>query len=375
MAKNVKPKSNRPEGEMLLYGVIGDTVTAADFVKELNALAQKCGNINVHVNSPGGSIFDGFAIYNAIKNCPLPVSIYIDGMCASIAASIALAGDFIYMSKIARFMTHRAQGGLSGNADELRNYASLLDGLENDMGQLLSARTGLSAKDAGAKYITGSDRWLTAAEAEKEGLIDGIYDADTTTTTGVPENISTHAELFNYYKQTLTNKLQTVKMDEIVLTAENAAVLGIGTKPTADALAGAVTALVAKNRQLDARNTELQSKVDTLQIATIKNEVKAQLDKALDEKRITVELSNTLAAKYSDDPKGLKELLAAMKPYAPVTGAIQEAGNGQTDRYGKFKAMSWGDLDMATNAGYNLTTLKAEFPDLYKEKFEEEYSK
>lgn len=200
----VNKSADRKSAEILLYGYIGgDEVVAADFVRELRELEKEYNLINIRINSGGGSIFDGFTMFNAIRNAKVDIDIYIDGMAASMATVIALAGRKCYMSKVARFMTHRASGFAYGNADDLRQCAELMEGLEDDIAGIYAARTGMSIEEAKAKYLTtGKDRWVSAKDALKEKLIDGIYDGDVTEPVS-PEN-ATEKEMWRAYEQVVT---------------------------------------------------------------------------------------------------------------------------------------------------------------------------
>ena len=98
-------KAKADVSEIWLYEEVGFWgVGAKDFMAELNAI--KSPKIDMHINSPGGEVFDGIAIYNGIKNHAATVTTYIDGIAASIASVIALAGDTVTMAENAMFMMH-----------------------------------------------------------------------------------------------------------------------------------------------------------------------------------------------------------------------------------------------------------------------------
>ena len=93
------------------------------------------GTINVRINSPGGNVFDGVAIANAIKSHPAKTVVYIDGIAASIASIIALAGDEVVMAENAFFMFHEAWSITIGSAEDLRKEADLLDKIDGVLAQ------------------------------------------------------------------------------------------------------------------------------------------------------------------------------------------------------------------------------------------------
>lgn len=190
--------------EIYLYGYIGysDEVTASAFVKELRALEKDYNRIDLHINSGGGSVYEGLAIIAAIQNSKSKIVGYVDGIAASMAAVILLSLSECYMNKYSRAMTHRVQAGCYGNADELRAQAEQVESLENTLVDILVKKTGLKADEVKNTYITDRDKWMTADECLKAGLINGIIDNDV----DVPNNARPE-EIFNIYDKELTNKL------------------------------------------------------------------------------------------------------------------------------------------------------------------------
>ena len=152
--------------DLYLYEPIGFGVSASEFIKQLVGL--KVSTINVHINSPGGSVFDGFAIYNALHAHPASIVVHIDGIAASIASVIAMAGDKILMAENAMMMVHCPSCGADGGADYLRTQADVLDQLETNIANVYAARSGMSPGDAVA--MMESETWLTAAECLAKGL-------------------------------------------------------------------------------------------------------------------------------------------------------------------------------------------------------------
>ena len=166
--------------EIFIYGDIGeswweDTVTAAQFVKDIEAVNAQV--ITVRINSFGGSVTDGIAIHNAIKRHPADVTVAIDGIAASIASLIAMAGDRVEMSENAMLMVHAPWGGIYGNAAQLRDYADMLDGWAKAMSTSYASKSGMPAADVLALLTDGKDHWYTAAEAEAAGFVDTVVSA------------------------------------------------------------------------------------------------------------------------------------------------------------------------------------------------------
>lgn len=145
-------------------------ITADQFVKDLNAI--KSNTIRLHINTPGGSVFDGFAIYNALKQHPATVETYIEGLAASIGSIIALAGDKVFMAENAFFMIHEPWMLVAGNAGELRKIA---DSLDKITGNLTSTYVKASEQsEEQVKKWLAEETWFTAEEAKAAGFVDEI---------------------------------------------------------------------------------------------------------------------------------------------------------------------------------------------------------
>jgi ClpP class serine protease len=126
----------------------------------------------LHINSPGGEVFDGITIYNLIKQHPANVTTYIDGLAASIASVIALAGDSVIMAENALYMIHNPWGFAMGDATEMRKTADLLDKVA---GSLVTAYTSKTGKpDDDIQTLLDAETWMTAQEAKDAGFIDEI---------------------------------------------------------------------------------------------------------------------------------------------------------------------------------------------------------
>ncbi|MDH6116901.1 ATP-dependent Clp endopeptidase proteolytic subunit ClpP [Kitasatospora sp. GAS204A] len=139
-------------------------VTAVDFVNEL---AQINGDIEVHINSPGGDVFDGLAIYNSLAQRPGKVTTIVDGLAASAASFIAMAGTQRLISPGAMMMIHEASGVCLGNADDMRETADLLDKVSANIASIYAAHSG---RADGWRSAMQAETWYTADEAVAAGL-------------------------------------------------------------------------------------------------------------------------------------------------------------------------------------------------------------
>src|SRR5690348_8855388 len=137
----LKIENAADKAEVYLYDIIGDWgVSAGDVVAELRAIGDL--PIDLHINSEGGSVFDGLAIYNALRNHSKPVTAYIDALAASAASFIAMAASRIVIAKNASMMIHDAIGFAYGNAADMRALAELLDESSNTIAEIYDDHAG-----------------------------------------------------------------------------------------------------------------------------------------------------------------------------------------------------------------------------------------
>ena len=152
-----------------IYDEIGGSwlfggVSAVDFVNEL---AQINGDIEVHINSPGGDVFDGLAIYNSLAQRPGNVTTVVDGLAASAASFIAQAGKNRVIAPGAMMMIHDAAGMCMGNATDMRELAELLDKVSDNIAGIYADRSG---RADGWRDAMKAETWYTADEAVTAGL-------------------------------------------------------------------------------------------------------------------------------------------------------------------------------------------------------------
>lgn len=161
--------------EVFIYDAISEWgVNAGDFVRDLKAITAS--RIDLHLNSPGGLVFDGIAIYSALKNHPATVTSYVDGIAASAASFVAMAGNEIVIEKPAKMMIHNAHGMVLGEADDMREMADLLDELSDTIAQVYADRTGKPVADW--RTAMRKTSWYSAAQAVEAGLADRVAGGD-----------------------------------------------------------------------------------------------------------------------------------------------------------------------------------------------------
>lgn len=181
---------------IFLYGDIGDytEVQSGRIAQELMEAERVSRRIHVRINSNGGEVYSGIAIFNALRHSQADIRIYVDGIAASMASVIALCGKPVEMSKYARLMLHSVSGGCYGNKQDLQRCMEEIESLEGSLSEIYAERLGMSQEEVRQTYFDGEDHWLTAQEALDLGFIDGIYDADPVPADSTPAQIYT---LFN----------------------------------------------------------------------------------------------------------------------------------------------------------------------------------
>lgn len=167
--------SSESMAEILIYDQIGEsyweeTVSGKQFVQDLNDLPSSVSEIQLRVNSPGGSVFDGLLIYEALKRHKAKVVAHIDGLAASIASIIIMAADEVIMGEGAMVMIHKPMSGVYGNADEMEKMINTLDKIEDQMIGIYARRTGKSRPELAR--LLSAETWFTSDEAIAGGFAD-----------------------------------------------------------------------------------------------------------------------------------------------------------------------------------------------------------
>jgi len=169
-------KTSDQAAEVFLYGDIGGWlvgVTAEDFAKELAGIDVE--TIDVRLNSGGGSVFEGQAIYNALNRHPAKINVHVDGLAASIASVIAMAGDTINITEGSHIMIHKPWSMAVGDAESMRKEADVLDSLESGIVDIYEARTNKSRKQL--ENWMAAETWFKGQEAVDSGFADVVTPA------------------------------------------------------------------------------------------------------------------------------------------------------------------------------------------------------
>jgi len=171
----IKAETIGTESSLFIYGAIGDPwdgITTKDVTAALKGL--KGDTLNVHINSEGGIAFDGVAIMNVLQAADQKVLVTVDGIAASAASVVAMAGETITMASGSMMMIHNPWGVTIGDAGEMRKTADILDKIADNLATVYAARASRSAQEMRA--LMNAETWFTAEEAVSEGLADSVAD-------------------------------------------------------------------------------------------------------------------------------------------------------------------------------------------------------
>ena len=164
--------TNNSQADIFIYDEIGYWgVTAKQFVNDLRALGD-ITHINLHINSPGGDVFDGIAIFNALKHHGAAITVHIDGLAASMASVIAMVGNPVIMPENTMMMIHKPWGFAGGDANDMREYADLLDKVESVLIPAYVEKTGKSSEEIAA--MLEDETWLDGSECLALGFADQV---------------------------------------------------------------------------------------------------------------------------------------------------------------------------------------------------------
>ena len=328
---------NKPSGitDVYIFDEIGTHgVTAQAFINDIKNL--KDTPINLRINSLGGDVFDGMAMYNVIKRREAKTTVYIEGIAASIATIIALGADEVIMAENSLFMIHNAWGGTMGEAKDMRKTAETLDKISSELTDIYRKKTGLS-NDVLAEMMD-AETWLNADEAYELGFVDTISDSikvaakyDVSKFKNITQEEIQYKLSININNKKMTNELKewfNSKVDEIVATVkgdvkvskdvaeETMITVNLGdnddiknkisefesnnielsnkiasleeelatAKGTNETLTGEVEALNAKINKADAKGTEIKTDSDPAVVENKKEDANAHFYNAMAEK-------------------------------------------------------------------------------------------
>lgn len=149
-------------------------VSAAAFINDIRA-HKEAKSINLSIHSPGGSLLDGLAMYNALRSHSAKVHAHVEGLAASAASIVLMAGDVITMPEDAFIMIHNPWTFAAGDSDEMRDIADTMDKMKTSIVNIYKNRTGKTTEDI--ESMMDEETWLNSSEALEHGFADTITDA------------------------------------------------------------------------------------------------------------------------------------------------------------------------------------------------------
>lgn len=306
---------------ILLYGVIGDDfesgIHAADILAQVREAEASYDRIDLRINSVGGQVDTGIAIFNALKGSQAEITIYIDCLAASTASFIAACGRTVKMSRYARILIHKPSGGVWGNAEDIKQYLDQLRQIEDILCDIYSRRTGLSVEQIRSTYMDGVDHWITAAEAVRLGFADEVYDdlpvsfdESLTLDQQCEQFTAQYAGRFNPNHKTQRKMFEKIKkLQPFSDCADEAAIMARLNEIIRKA--NAHDAVVAENTALKTKVTKYENEKAAATAAANK----ALLDAAVKDGRINeTQRADFEAMLGTGEAEKAKNLLASMKP-------------------------------------------------------------
>jgi len=229
MSKNKMSRMiyNVVEGEssadVYIYGSIPDLDNDFNYINEARAFVQdfkelegKYGEINIRINSPGGLVWDGLAMYNTIKNSKAKTYTYNEGMAGSIAAIILMAGNSgVYANKASLVLLHNASGMAIGNAKDMMEMAAILQEHDDVLAQIIADRSGLDLGEVKSRWFGYEDKVMSSEKAAELGLIDKIVDSPADVPAGA-EAMSAKEIVAEYEKGDYDRKVNLHKRVSII---------------------------------------------------------------------------------------------------------------------------------------------------------------
>ena len=295
--------------EVSIYDEIGfGGVTAKDFVAEVGKL--KGQHIDLRVNSVGGSVIEGAAIYNALRRHKGGLTVHVDGLAASMASVIAMAGEEVLMAENAMLMVHNPWSMSVGDANDLRKEADVLDKLKKTLVNAYVRKTGMDSDEVSS--LMDAETWLDATQAVAMNFADGIEDGIEAAASITPE--SARARFDNFSNSMARKSAKNTKAEEAPEIVE----------PTVEAPVTQDAVDISEEVNM---NADLQAKVDALQAdLDAKNSAEAAQAQASEDIAKEIEALKTEVSRLSSEvatrDEEIAALLAASKSAGEQAAAI-----------------------------------------------------
>ena len=310
--------------DLFVYDMIGaGGITAKNVVDDLGKIGNSTP-VNLRINSAGGDVFEGIAMYNSLKKHEGNISVEIEGLAASMASIIMLAGDSITASENSLIMIHNPSIGIQGESKDLSKKAELLDKIKTQMVDIYTSKTGLDEKEV--IKMMDNETWLTAQEAKDYGFIDNVGGA-------ISVAANTKLEVFatapKWVLDTINNPKKSV-MDSIVETLTNLTKKITGFKEATpegvrildeDSIKNELVNLSQEISNFASVNDEL---IDTLSLVATQEEEIKSMAKMLSEKEAEINKMNATPTKVVSDKDPVISLRTKTKNSSGWDLAVQD---------------------------------------------------
>lgn len=330
---NIAKQGSVPK--IYINGVIGEDADFASFRLALSELIDSgCKRIKLIINSAGGSMTEGFAMYDMLKASGMTIEVEVLGMAASMAGLLAQVASpgLLGIHSNASIMTHKAQSGASGESSNLRSMADFADKLEQKAKAIFAARTKATDETMKDWFAAGTMKWFNAQEAVAAGLAD--YIIKDATMVAAPQNFTSVKEAFAFYNTfTPTIPLQTENnMKKLLITMlATAKVQHALTEESSDAdfsvlFQSTLSQLAVK----DQRITELEGLVKDA------NKTKAAelVENAIKDGKIKAESKDTYVTMATENFDTVKTMFDGLTGRVDVKNQITLPGTGGKDKPG-----------------------------------------
>lgn len=357
---------NGNTAEVYLYGEIGRwmDVDTDVVVRDLERMRKEKGvrSVIFYVNSGGGDVMQGLALYNYLIRSGLDVTWVVDGIAASMMAMLMSNPKHkVKAAKYAKLMYHRVTGYVYGNSDEIRDAADMVDTFEADLVTMMAERTGLKPEDVRSTYFDGSDHWVSVADAVMIGLVDEILDGDGAMP-DMPETFNTAHDAQMYYATFLINHL---KNNIMPLNKELAKKLGLSDDASEEAVSTKISEL-QNSRDADAKTiADLRAENKRLadEAAQRKDaDIEKMVQDAIDAKKIGTSQKDVFLNLAKKDFETTKAVLDGMKGVEPIAPQLKP-------ETGKEDPRTWDELHKAGE----LEKIKSNNPERYNKLFEAKF--
>jgi len=363
----IEAKKGTSTAEMKLYGIIGSwaDINGKSISDQLSKLEGKYETLNIFINSDGGSVIEGIAIFNILKRSTMNINIYVDGVAASMGFILTqLPNAKVYMARFTRLMAHRVSGYAGGSVDDLRETADMMEGFENDLISIVSERTGKTVDEVKSQYFDGKDHWFNPQQALDAGFIDGIVDGKLKKDA---ENINAVPELVNFYNEQIFNQnFETMDLTNLINQ------LGLSAEADIKAIEAKVKFYLDKLKALETEKETLEAKISDFEAkakANAEKLVKELVDNAIKAKKIVEAQREDFIKLATADYDSAKAVIDNMSAPQTLNSFIKADGTPVIPEGRK----DWTFQDWQKKDGKGLANLKEKHPEAYQSLYDQAF--